>query len=116
VCAQKSSLHIYRTENGYRITNVTIYSIYYRIMSLQKTKSNTLERIAVEQHHNSTGNRPGVIAHLIHHIDVLQSFLQLLSNRFEWQGKIARLSTLMVGTEQVQEIMISRGNVEVTEV
>jgi hypothetical protein len=24
MCAQKSSLHTYRTENGYRITNVTI--------------------------------------------------------------------------------------------
>jgi hypothetical protein len=28
ICAQKSSLHTYRTENGYRITNVTIYSIF----------------------------------------------------------------------------------------
>jgi hypothetical protein len=27
-CAQKSSLHTYRTENGYRITNVTIYNIF----------------------------------------------------------------------------------------
>jgi hypothetical protein len=24
ICAQESSLHTYRTENGYRITNVTI--------------------------------------------------------------------------------------------
>jgi hypothetical protein len=29
---------------------------------LQKTKSNTLDKIAVEWHHNSIGNRPGVIA------------------------------------------------------
>jgi hypothetical protein len=58
----------------------------------------------VERHHNTTGNRPGAIAHLEHHIDVLQSLLQLLSNRFEWQGKITRLSTLMVGTQLVQEI------------
>jgi hypothetical protein len=36
--AQKLNLHTYRTENGYRITNVIIYSIYYRIISLQKTK------------------------------------------------------------------------------
>jgi hypothetical protein len=27
-CAQESSLHTYRTENGYRITNVTIYNIF----------------------------------------------------------------------------------------
>jgi hypothetical protein len=33
-------------------------------MSLQKTKLNTFESIAVERHHNTTGNRPGVIAHL----------------------------------------------------
>jgi hypothetical protein len=71
MCAQESSLHTYHTENGYRITNVTIYSIYYRIMSLQKTKSNTLRSIAAEGHHNSTGNRPGGIAHLEHHIKVL---------------------------------------------
>jgi hypothetical protein len=25
MCAHESSLHTYRTENGYRITNVTIY-------------------------------------------------------------------------------------------
>jgi hypothetical protein len=29
ICAQKLSLHTYRTENGYSITNVTIYYIYY---------------------------------------------------------------------------------------
>jgi hypothetical protein len=29
MCAQESSLHTYRVENGYRITNVTIYNIYY---------------------------------------------------------------------------------------
>jgi alpha-N-acetylglucosamine transferase len=28
MCAQESSLHTYRTENGYRITNVTIYNIF----------------------------------------------------------------------------------------
>jgi hypothetical protein len=27
-----------------------------------------------------------------------------MSSRFEWQGKIARLSTFMIGTQQVQEI------------
>jgi hypothetical protein len=37
MCAQGSSLHTYHTENGYRITSVTIYNIYYRIMSLRKT-------------------------------------------------------------------------------
>jgi hypothetical protein len=29
MCAHESSLYIHRTENGYRITNVTIYNIYY---------------------------------------------------------------------------------------
>jgi hypothetical protein len=85
-------------------------------MSLQKTKSNTLENIAAEWHHNFTGNWLGVIARLKHHIEVLQSFLQLLSSRFEWQEKIARLSTLMIGTQQVQKIMICKGNIKVTEV
>jgi hypothetical protein len=28
MCAQKLSLHTYRIENGYRITNVTIYNIF----------------------------------------------------------------------------------------
>jgi hypothetical protein len=67
--AQESSLHTYHTENRYRITNVTIYSIYYRIMSLQKTKSNALGCIAAERHHNSTGNRLGAITCLEHHIE-----------------------------------------------
>jgi hypothetical protein len=65
---------MYHTENGYKITNVTIYSIYYRIMSLQKTKSITLEDTAAERHHNPTDNRPGVIACLELLIEVLQFF------------------------------------------
>jgi hypothetical protein len=36
MCTQESSLHIYHIENGYRITNVTIYNIYYRIMSYKR--------------------------------------------------------------------------------
>ena len=68
-------------------------------MSLEKSKSNTLRSIAAERHHNSTGNQSGAIARLEHHIEVVQSLLQLLSSRFEWQGKIARLSILMVGTQ-----------------
>jgi hypothetical protein len=28
ICAQESSLHTYHIENGYRITNVTIYNIF----------------------------------------------------------------------------------------
>jgi hypothetical protein len=28
MCAKESSLHTYRIENGYRITNVTIYNIF----------------------------------------------------------------------------------------
>jgi hypothetical protein len=103
MCAQESSLYTYHIENRYRIINVTIYNIYYQIISYKKIKSNTLESITAERYHNSTGNKPGVIAHLEHHNDVLQSLLQLLSSRFEWQGKIARLSTLMVGTQQVQK-------------
>jgi hypothetical protein len=43
MCAQESNFHIYRTENGYKITNVTIYNIYYMNNVLQKTKSNTLK-------------------------------------------------------------------------
>jgi hypothetical protein len=47
MCAQEASLHTYHTENGYRITNVTIYNIYYRIMSykrLSQTLSEALQR------------------------------------------------------------------------
>jgi hypothetical protein len=75
-------------------------------MSLRKTKSNTLGSIAVERHHNTTDNRPGVIARLELLIEESQNLLQLLSSRFVQHGEIARLSTLMVGTHQVQEIMI----------
>jgi hypothetical protein len=44
MCAQESNLHTYCTENGYSITNVTIYNIYYWIMSyegLSQTLSKT---------------------------------------------------------------------------
>jgi hypothetical protein len=104
MCAQESSLHTYCIKNGYRITNATIYSIYYWIISLQKTKSNTLESIAVERHHNSTGNWSIGITHLEHHIDVLQIFFSFGAADLCGRGKIARLSTLMLGTQQVQEI------------
>jgi hypothetical protein len=33
MCAQESSLHIYHTENGYRITNVTNILFIIQIMS-----------------------------------------------------------------------------------
>jgi hypothetical protein len=71
MCTQASSLHTYCIENGYKITNVTIYSIYYMNKVLQKTKSNTLEDIAAERLHNSTGNQPGVITRLELHNVVL---------------------------------------------
>jgi hypothetical protein len=29
MCAQESSYHTYHTKNGYRITNVTMYNIYF---------------------------------------------------------------------------------------
>jgi hypothetical protein len=51
------------------------YNIFIsRIISLQKTKSNTLGSTAAVRHYNSIGNRPGVIAHLEHYIEVLQIF------------------------------------------
>jgi hypothetical protein len=43
MCAQELSFHTYCIENGYKITNVTIYNIYYTNNVLQKTKSNTLK-------------------------------------------------------------------------
>jgi hypothetical protein len=44
-CAQESSLHTYRAKNGYRITNVSIYNIYYTNNVLQKTESNSIDKI-----------------------------------------------------------------------
>jgi hypothetical protein len=64
MCAQESSFHTCRTENGYRITNASIKYIYFTNNVLQKTKSSTLDSIAAERHHNSTGNRLGVIARI----------------------------------------------------
>jgi hypothetical protein len=63
MCAQELSLHTYHTENGYKITNVTIYNIFTE-SCLTKAKSNTLGSIAAKRHHNSTGNRLVVIARL----------------------------------------------------
>jgi hypothetical protein len=33
MCVQESSLHTCCTKNGYKITNVTTYNIYYQIIS-----------------------------------------------------------------------------------
>jgi hypothetical protein len=74
MCAQESSFHTYQTENGNKITGVSIDNIYYMNNVLQKTKSNTLEYIRMKRHHNSTGNRPGVIARMELLIEVLQIF------------------------------------------
>jgi hypothetical protein len=70
---------------------------------LQKTKSNTLKDIAVEGLHNSTGNQSGVIARLELHIEECQIFFSFRVPRLCGSGKIARLSTLMVDTRQVQK-------------
>jgi hypothetical protein len=56
-------------------------------MSLQTTKLNTLESIAVERYHNSTGNRPGAITRLEHHIKVLQIFFSLGAAGLSGRGK-----------------------------
>jgi hypothetical protein len=82
MCAQESSLYAYRIEYGYINTNVTIYYLLPNNI-LQKSKSNTLGSIATERHQNSTDNRSGAITRLEHHIEVLQSLLQLLSNMFD---------------------------------
>jgi hypothetical protein len=70
-------------------------------MSLQTTKENTLGSIAAERRHNSTDNRPGAITRLEHHIEVLQIFFSFWAAGLYGRGKIARLSTLIVGTQQV---------------
>jgi hypothetical protein len=49
----------------------------------------------MERHHNSAGNRLGVIARLELLIKVVQMFFSF------WAAVGARLSTLMVGTQQV---------------
>jgi hypothetical protein len=68
---------------------------------LHKTKSKTLEDIAAERHHSTTGNRPGVIAHLELLIKEPKIFFSFSATGLSSMGKIARLSTLMVGTQQV---------------
>jgi hypothetical protein len=48
---------------------------------------NTLRSIAAERHHNSTGNQPGVITHLEHHIEVLQIFFSFCAVGLNSRGK-----------------------------
>jgi hypothetical protein len=57
-------------------------------MFFQKTKSNTLGSIVAERHHNSTGNRPGVITHLEYHIKVLQIFFSFWAVGLYNKGKL----------------------------
>jgi hypothetical protein len=59
--------------------------------------------IAAERHHNPTGNRPGAVAHLELYIKELQIFFSFWVAGLCGKGKIAWLSTLIVGTQQVWE-------------
>jgi hypothetical protein len=68
---------------------------------LHKTKSKTLKDIAAKWLHNSTGNRPRVIARLELLIEESQIFFSFWAVGLSSMGKIARLSTLMVGTQQL---------------
>jgi hypothetical protein len=56
-------------------------------MSLQKTKSNTLESIEAKRHHNSTDNRPGVIARLELLIEESQIFFSFWAAGLSSMGK-----------------------------
>jgi hypothetical protein len=71
------------------------YIVFITQIKSYKRLNQTLSKKAAERLYNSIGNRPVPIACLEYHIDVLQSLLQLLSSRW------ARLSTLMVGTQQM---------------
>jgi hypothetical protein len=78
---------------------------------LHKTKSITLESIVAERHHNSIGNRPGAITRLELLIEESQIFFSFWAADLSSMGKIARLSTLMVGTQQVvRKIWYARYN------
>jgi hypothetical protein len=68
---------------------------------LHKTKLKTLKDIATERLHNSTGNWPGAIARLELPIEESQIFFSFWAAGLSSMGKIARLSTLMFGTQQV---------------
>jgi hypothetical protein len=68
---------------------------------LHKTKSKTLKDIVAERLHNFTGNRPGVIARLELLIEETQIFFSFRAAGLSSIGKIERLSTLMVDTQQV---------------
>jgi hypothetical protein len=54
---------------------------------LQKTKSNTLDKVAAKRLHNSTGNRPGVIARLERLIEESQIFFSFCAAGFSNMGK-----------------------------
>jgi hypothetical protein len=44
MCAQESSFHTYRIENGYRITNDTIYNNYYTNNGFSKRLNQALSK------------------------------------------------------------------------
>jgi hypothetical protein len=71
--AQESSLHTYHTENGYKITNVTIYNIfteYYLYKRLSQTLSEALQE-------KDTITTQAINWCLEHHIEVLQFFFSI---------------------------------------
>jgi hypothetical protein len=58
VCVPRNQVYIHTVQKMDTKLPMSQYITFYQIMSLQKTKSNTLGSIAAERHHNSTGNRP----------------------------------------------------------
>jgi hypothetical protein len=72
VCVPRNQVYTYTIQKMETEQPMSQYIIYLPNNVLQKTKSNTHESIAVQRHHNSTGNRPVTIARLELHIIVLQ--------------------------------------------
>jgi hypothetical protein len=63
-----------------------------------------------EKLHNSKGTATGATCSLELLVIEFQSIFSFWAAGLSSGGKIARLSTFMVGTQQVQEIMIYKGN------
>jgi hypothetical protein len=74
ICVPRDQVYTHTIQKWKQINQC--YNIIYLLPDnvLQKTKSNTLEDTTTGRLHNSTDNRPGVIARLKHHIEVLQIF------------------------------------------
>jgi hypothetical protein len=101
VCVPRNQVYTHTVQKMGTELPMSQYNIFFtRIMSYKRLIEHSQE-YSSGRLHNSTDNRPGVIACLKHLIKESKISFNFWAAGLSSMRKIARLSTLMVGTQQV---------------